>query len=252
MSTVRGPVFAGNWKMHHSPEAARRFFADFLLLCPPRAGRTVLFFPPAVSLAAALEACATRPDIGLGVQNVFWEQQGAFTGEISPALAAEAGAAWVLVGHSERRHLFGETVADSVRKCCAALGAGLRVIVCVGETLEEREGGCAEQTVREQLEPVLQALPSGAEGRWMVAYEPVWAIGTGQTATPEDAQRMHAFIRELLRRVGADGDVLILYGGSVKPDNAAQLLACPAIDGVLVGGASLDPEQFARICEAGS
>jgi triosephosphate isomerase (TIM) len=247
------PVLAGNWKMYKDPAAAREFFDQFLARHAPREGATLIFFPPAVTLAAAREAAQRRPDVAFGVQNIHHEREGAFTGEISAPLAAGAGAAYALVGHSERRHVFGETVENTRGKCRAALDAGLAPVLCVGETLEERRAGEAETVVARQLDGVLDALSDADAARLLLAYEPVWAIGTGETASPADAAAMHAVIRSLLvgrfgERIGAA--VPILYGGSVKPDNAAELLAADQIDGVLVGGASLDPAGFAAICAA--
>lgn len=247
MSVLRVPVFAGNWKMHHDPGATRGFFERFLALHPAREDATVVVFPPALSLDAARQATFARGDIRLGVQNIHWENSGAFTGEISAGMASAAGAGFVLVGHSERRQLFGETDEEVARKTQAALGAGLTPVVCVGETLEERRAGDAENAVTRQLDRML-ADHSDAS-RVLLAYEPVWAIGTGETASPQDAQAMHEVIRARLARAGAAG-VPILYGGSVKPDNAATLLAQADVDGVLVGGASLEPASFAAICAA--
>ncbi len=253
MSPVRRPVLAGNWKMHKGPAEAREFFAAFLERHPARDDRTVVFFPPALSLADAREALGGRADVLLGVQNVHWEAKGAFTGETSAPMAADAGAAWVLVGHSERRHVFGETSAETARKVRAALDAGLVAVLCVGETLDERRAGRAEAVVREQLDAVLPTLTADEAERLVVAYEPVWAIGTGETATPQDAATMHAAVRARLREAYGEeraAATAVLYGGSVKPDNAAELLAASDVDGVLVGGASLDPAGFATICAA--
>jgi len=252
MSRIQRPVLAGNWKMNLGPSGAREFFDRFLAQWQPRDDATVLFFPTALTFAAARDAAAARPDVRLGVQNVHFERSGAFTGEISAPIAADAGADFVLVGHSERRHVFGETVADTVRKVRAVLEAGLLPMLCVGETIEERRGERAESVVRDQLAPVLEDLSDAEAERLAVAYEPVWAIGTGVTATPQDAGAMHRFVRGLLvERFGEAGrGVPILYGGSVKPDNAAELLAVDDVDGVLVGGASLDPAGFAAICAA--
>jgi triosephosphate isomerase len=253
MTAPRKPILAGNWKMNHGPSQAARFFADFLNLAEPGDDRTIAFFPPAISFAAAREALQGRPDVRLGVQNVYWEESGAFTGELSVAMAKEAGAELVLVGHSERRHVFGETSEETARKVRAVLDAGLVPVLCVGETIDERRAERAEAVVAEQLGPVLEIVRAGEVGELVIAYEPVWAIGTGVTATPEDARTMHAAVRERLREAyGAEAAdaVPVLYGGSVKPDNAAELMSQPGVDGVLVGGASLDAAGFARIVKA--
>jgi len=247
------PVMAGNWKMNLGPEEARRFVGDLLRELPPVRGRSVALFPPAISFAAVKEAVGGREGILLGVQNVHWEGKGAFTGETSAGMAKEAGADLVLVGHSERRHLFGETPEETARKVRAVLDAGLVPVLCVGETLEEREAGRAAAVVEAQLRAVYDDLPAARAATVLIAYEPVWAIGTGRTASPADAAEMHAGIRAFLReRLGVEGagEVPILYGGSVKPENAAELLAAGEVDGVLVGGASLDAAGFARICQA--
>jgi triosephosphate isomerase len=176
-------------------------------------------------------------------QNVHWEPSGAYTGEVSPEMLVELGVRGALVGHSERRQLFGETDEMVARRARTALGAGLRVIACVGETLEQRESGDTELVLTIQVEAI--GFAAGDHGDLVVAYEPVWAIGTGKTATPEQAEEAHAFIKGLLDRP-------VLYGGSVKPENAAELLSQPSIDGALVGGASLDPDSFGAICRAAS
>jgi triosephosphate isomerase (TIM) len=246
-------VLAGNWKMHHGPVQAAKFIESFLERYPARDDQEIVFFPPALSMSALAERVASRDDVVVGVQNIYWEPKGAFTGEISAPMAGEAGAQLVLVGHSERRHVFGETIEETVRKVDAALGSGLRVVLCVGETIEERRSGRAEEVVAEQLEPVLRARNADDARRVLVAYEPVWAIGTGETATPQDAAAMHEFVRSTLVRhwgEGAGGGVPILYGGSVKPDNAAELLRASEVNGVLVGGASLEADSFAAICSA--
>lgn len=244
------PVIAGNWKMHKGPAAAREFFGQFKSRYSPRADRTVLFFPPAISLAAAVEMVQDRSDLELGVQNIHWAPQGAFTGETSAAMAFDAGARYTLVGHSERRHIFGETDEDVSRKTAAAIEAGLRPVVCVGETQDERREGRVDEVIRRQLGTAITGLDPTHKPLILVAYEPVWAIGTGVTATPADAAAAHAVLRALLAdEMGSEGAarVPILYGGSVKPDNAAELLAAPEVDGLLVGGASLDPDSFAAI-----
>jgi triosephosphate isomerase len=241
-------VVAANWKMHKGPDEARAFFAGLRL----RAGAgspAVLVFPPAVSLAAA--RAAVPPHVGLGVQNIHWEDEGAFTGEISAPLARAAGAGYTLVGHSERRQHFGETDDDVARKAAAALRAGLVPLICVGETLAERRAGRVDEVILRQLDAALVGVAGSGAG-FMLAYEPVWAIGTGETATPADAEAAHGTLRARLReRLGADAAaVSILYGGSVKPDNARELMAAGDVDGVLVGGASLDPARFGAIVEA--
>ncbi len=246
------PVVAGNWKMHHGPSATRDFLTRFHPSVGPDEARLILF-PPASSLLAALGARGARTHIALGVQNVHWEDQGAFTGEISAGMAAESGATHALIGHSERRHLFGETDEEVAKKIMAARRAGLVPVVCVGETLQERRAGRVEEVILRQLDAALEALTAEGGVEFMIAYEPVWAIGTGETATPEDASAAHGTLRDRLTSVvGAAqaGETPILYGGSVKPVNAGELLAAPQVDGVLVGGASLDPESFARIAEA--
>ncbi|HEX5385476.1 MAG TPA: triose-phosphate isomerase [Gemmatimonadales bacterium] len=244
---ARPLIFAANWKMHHGPGAARTFATRFMELVAPAEGRNLWFFPPNVSIAALAEAFRPRPDIRVGVQNVHWEPKGAFTGELSLPLAIEAGATLTLVGHSERRHLFGETAEQSARKVKAALAAGIGVVLCVGETLAQREAGRTEDAVRRQLEPV----PASDPSRVVIAYEPVWAIGTGRNATPEDAALVHRFIRAYLAERGWPPGVRVLYGGSVSGANVRALLAEPDIDGVLVGGASLAAEGWAEIISAG-
>ena len=251
--TLRTPILAGNWKLNHTLEETRRFLKVFLEQHPARPDATVILFPTALALSTAREAAVDRPDILFGVQNIYWESNGAFTGEISAPLAREAGAAFALVGHSERRHVFGESPQDTARKVDAALAGGLSPVLCVGETLEEREAGNAAAVVEEQLRAVFGALRAEEAERMLVAYEPVWAIGTGRTASPEDAAEMHARIRSFLAgvvRPDVAATTPILYGGSVKPENVAELLAAGDVDGVLVGGASLDPAGFARICAA--
>lgn len=248
---MRGrPVIAGNWKMNLGPAAARDFVESFV----PRVEGVeaeILLFPPTLSLAAAKGAAGAAP-VGFGVQNVHWEAEGAFTGEVSVAMAAEAGATHALAGHSERRQLFHETDGEVARKAAAILQGGLVPVVCLGETLEERKGGRLEAVLLRQLDAILEAV-GGTSDRWMLAYEPVWAIGTGETATPEDAAEAHALLRSRLVERGVPGarGIPILYGGSVKPGNAAELLAAPEVGGVLVGGASLDPVGFAAIARGG-
>ena len=225
-------LVAANWKMFKTRAETRAFCDAFR---PPE-GVDVVVCPPFTSLEVAVAS-------GLSVyaQNVHWAREGAFTGEISVPMLAELGVAGAIVGHSERRQYFGETDETVARRVVAALEAGLRVIACVGESEEEREAGQTELVLRLQVEAIADAV--GGYDRLVIAYEPVWAIGTGKTATPELAQEAHAFVKSLL-------DVPVLYGGSVKPENAAQLLAQPDVDGALVGGASLDVDSFTAICRA--
>lgn len=243
------PVIAGNWKMYQGPEQTRDFFARLQTESASRA--TLLIFPPAVSLPAAAESVAEGP-VRLGVQNVHWEEAGAFTGETSVSMAREAGAEFALIGHSERRHVFGETDDEVTLKVASVLAGGLIPVVCVGETLEERRSGRLEEVILRQLDAALDGLGDSAADI-LIAYEPVWAIGTGETATPQDASGAHGILRERLRsRLGDQraAGTPILYGGSVKLANATELLSADDVDGVLVGGASLDPESFAAIAES--
>jgi len=247
------PVIAGNWKMNKGPLAARDFVREFTARYAPAGSNTIVLIPPAISLAVVAEGLSGRRDVLLGVQNIYWQKEGAFTGETSASMAREAGATFALVGHSERRHVFGETNEDVQRKVQAALHHGLTPIICVGETLEERKAGRVEAVITEQLAAAIENFTSDQAFAFLVAYEPVWAIGTGVTATPADASEAHGILGTLLEeQLGADGNAVpILYGGSVKPDNAGALLAAPHVDGLLIGGASLDPEGFASICRLG-
>src|SRR5215212_11574089 len=250
--TARQLTFAANWKMNHGPAEARAFAEKFLALTPAAEGRRLWFFPPAVSIAALSDAVKGRQDVSVGAQNVHWEPKGPFTGGISIPMVMEAGARLTLVGHSERRHLFGETDDQVARKTRAALAAGITPLVCVGETLAERDGGRTEQVILRQTGAVLTALQAADWGRVVLAYEPVWAIGTGKNATPDDAAQIHELIRMALSRKGITARVPILYGGSVNPENVASLLTRPQLDGVLVGGASLTPEGWAEVIDRGS
>jgi triosephosphate isomerase len=243
----RSLIYAANWKMNLGPTDARRYAERFLSLTSPIEGRSLWFFPPAVSIGAVCETMHGRADVSIGVQNVHWEPKGAFTGEISVPMAMDAGARIVLAGHSERRQLFGETDEYVARKTRAALNLGLTPLVCVGETLAEREGGRTESVIVRQLGPVIEALQPADWERVVLAYEPVWAIGTGKNATPDDAAQIHELIRMELGRHGVPGRVPILYGGSVNSGNVLSLLARPQLDGVLVGGASLDAEGWAEL-----
>lgn len=248
------PVFAANWKMNVGPTAAAGFVDAFLAASAAPSKGTVILFPSALALAAVRQGLALRQDIRVGVQNIHAEEKGAFTGENSASIAADAGAAYVLVGHSERRHVFGETDADAARKCARAADHGLVPILCVGETIEQRERGETEHVVLHQLRTGLSSLSRDAVADVLIAYEPVWAIGTGRTATPDDAAAVHRVIRAaLVELVGAPGQAIpILYGGSVTPATAAALLAADQVGGVLVGGASLDPASWSAICAAGA
>lgn len=250
--SIRPLIFAANWKMNHGPAEARAFAEKFLPLTRPVEGRRLWFFPPAVSLTVLAQAMESRPDIRIGAQNVHWDAKGAFTGELSLTMVTEAGARLVLAGHSERRQLFGETDEQVGRKARAAIAAGVIPLVCVGETLAERDGGRTEQVLVRQIDAVLDALEPADWANVVLAYEPVWAIGTGKNATPDDAAQVHELIRMELGRHRVRVRVPILYGGSVNPGNVAFLLTRPQIDGVLVGGASLDPEKWADLVEKGS
>ena len=249
---IRKPVFAANWKMNHGPTDAKAFLRTFLVHYARRADRTVAFFPPALTLHAVTEALKERPDIVVGVQNIHWEPKGAFTGEVSAPIARDAGARLVLVGHSERRHVFGETDEQTGLKCGAAVAAGLTPMLCVGEKLDERERGEAEAVVVRQLRAGFAKLQPAQVATALVAYEPVWAIGTGKTASPNDASSMHAVVRRVLKELAGDRatHIPVLYGGSVSRGNVAELIGAPEVDGVLVGGASLDADGWATIVRA--
>jgi triosephosphate isomerase len=238
--------------MHHGPGAAREVARELVNGLRGKAeGVDVLVIPPFVSIAA-VEEIVRESRVALGAQNLHQETKGAFTGEISAPMLAEAGCSHVLVGHSERRHVFGETDATVAAKLKAAVAHGLVPIVCVGELREEREAGRTEEVLRRQLSGALDGDAMPASDELVLAYEPVWAIGTGLTATSEQAQEAHAFLRALLaERYGEGaGSIRIQYGGSVKPDNAAELMANPDVDGLLVGGASLDASSLLSIVRA--
>jgi triosephosphate isomerase len=248
---MKRPVFAANWKMNLGPADARAFVAAFTARWTPHTDRTIIFFPPAVSLDAVSHAMGPRRDLDTGVQNIWTEDRGAFTGETSAPMARDAGAKYALVGHSERRHVFGESDEQTAKKCAAAARSGLLPILCVGELLSERESGATTDVVLRQLRAGLSELSADVVSAMAIAYEPVWAIGTGRTATPDDASAVHAEIRRALgEHVGREaGDVPILYGGSVNSGNAPALMAADGVDGLLVGGASLDVDGWTRICE---
>jgi len=244
------PVLAANWKMNLGTVEAGAFLDGFLSRYAPRDDRTVILFPSALVVSTVRDGTRKRPDIQLGVQNVSTEEKGAFTGENSAAMAAGAGASFVLVGHSERRHVFGEADAQAAQKCARVVEHGLVPLLCVGETIEQRERGETGEVVLHQLRAGLSMLSHEAIRDMIVAYEPVWAIGTGRTATPQDATDVHLVLRAALAGlVGEDArGIPLLYGGSVNAKNSSALLAAHEVDGLLVGGASLDPVQWAEIC----
>jgi triosephosphate isomerase len=245
---MRPLLFAANWKMNIGPGEARAYLTSFTARVRQREGRDLWFYPPGVSIEAASQSCTGRSDIRVGAQNIYWEPKGAYTGSTSVDLAKSAGATTTLVGHSERRHIFGETEGETAKKVNAALTGGLIPILCVGEKLEERERGETLAVVLRQLGYACSPLPVEQLNRVVIAYEPVWAIGTGKNATPRDAAEVHQAIRsELVAR--GHRSLRILYGGSVNEKNIGSLLGEEEIDGVLVGGASLDPEGWARMVE---
>jgi triosephosphate isomerase len=248
---MRTPVIAGNWKMYKTPEQTLQFIKALLPRVKGVSDREIVICPPFTSLAAAVVA-AGGSNVAVGAQDLYWEEEGAFTGEISPAMLTSVGCRYVIIGHSERRAYFGETDATVNSKTKAALAHDLIPIVCVGETLNQREEVVTEEVCRRQIGGGLAGLTPAEVVRLVVAYEPVWAIGTGRTASPGDAQAVIGLLRgEIARLFGreAAAAVRIQYGGSVKPDNIKALMDEPDIDGVLVGGASLNPESFAAIVD---
>ncbi|MGZ3416520.1 MAG: triose-phosphate isomerase [Polyangiales bacterium] len=257
MNPARSPLIAGNWKMFHGGASGVELAANVARIAASLRGVEVVVAPPFTALAAVAQMVAEVAEashggpIGVAAQNFYPEEKGAFTGEVSAPMLVEAGCSWVIVGHSERRQLFAETDAFVAKKAKVALESHLHPIVCVGETLEERAAGATLDVVLRQLHFAMDALVHG-KGAAVVAYEPVWAIGTGKNATPEDAQEVQGAIRKALAERDADlaKRTRILYGGSVKPDNAAALLAQPDVDGALVGGASLDAAGFGSILRA--
>ncbi|MFN2635914.1 MAG: triose-phosphate isomerase [Gemmatimonadaceae bacterium] len=248
---MKRPVLAGNWKMNNGPSAARSFMETFLAGYEERNDRTVIIFPSAIALSTVVKAVEKRRDVLVGIQNIHWAEKGAFTGEISASMAKDAGADVVLVGHSERRHVFGETDAQCAKKCGAAVRVGLPFMLCVGETIEQREAGETEDVVTRQLREGLAQTPKLLSANFALAYEPVWAIGTGLTASVGDASAIHTLLRsELCDMVGTRGDdIPILYGGSVNATNAASLLAAQEVDGLLVGGASVEATSWLAIAQ---
>ncbi|NOX45142.1 MAG: triose-phosphate isomerase [Caldiserica bacterium] len=248
---MRVPIVAANWKMHKTGAEAREYCRGFRALVPGDFPVELVIFPPFTALGAVREELEGT-GIKWGAQNAHPEREGAFTGEVSLPMLREHGISYLIVGHSERRNIFGETDDFIARKLRAALDAGVSPILCVGEKLAERRAGRAREVVERQLAAALEGVRADEVGAIVIAYEPVWAIGTGVPARPEDAQEMAAFIRRWLAdRFGGDAAaVRIQYGGSVKPDNAGAFLKLPDIDGALVGGASLDPDSFFAIAKA--
>lgn len=242
---MRKPVIAANWKMHKTVAEAEEFLGAFLPEVGGVEDAEIVIAPPFTALEAASKRLEGT-NVSLSAQNVFYEERGAYTGEISPVMIKDLGCEYTIIGHSERRQYFGETDEIINKKIKAALAHGLKVIFCIGETLDEREAGKTNDVLRGQLAGGLRDVEIDDI---VIAYEPVWAIGTGVTATTEQAQDAHKFIRnELKAKYGGKAEgVRILYGGSVKPDNVDDLMACPDVDGALVGGASLKPESFARL-----
>jgi triosephosphate isomerase len=248
---MQRPILAANWKMNNGPTAARAFVKTFLAGYKQRNDRTILIFPPAVALSTVADALAQRTDVIAGIQNIHWAEKGAFTGEISAEMAKDAGAKVVLIGHSERRHIFGETDAQCAKKCVAASRAQMTFMLCVGETISEREEGQTERVVSRQLREGLSHVSNLISADFLLAYEPVWAIGTGLTASAGDASAIHTVLRgELRDMIGTRADAIpILYGGSVNAENAAGLLAADEVDGLLVGGASVEPNSWLTIAQ---
>lgn len=246
---ARKKLIAANWKMYKNPDQTGEFVRDFLPLVADHNRDEVVVCPPFVDLGAAVEA-ARGSSVAIGAQNLHWEKEGAYTGEISASMLVAVGCTHVIIGHSERRQYFGETDDIVNLKLKAALEAGLTPIVCVGEVLEEREAGLTEDVLRRQCLRAFHAVSSKKAGKLIVAYEPVWAIGTGKTATPQMAAESHSLIRgEATKAFGEQfaNNLRILYGGSVKPENAKALMSEEEIDGALVGGASLHPKSFSAI-----
>ncbi|MGE5590817.1 MAG: triose-phosphate isomerase [Bacillota bacterium] len=249
---MRKPIVAANWKMYKTIGEAEAFVREFAPLAAEFRDVELVICPPFTALAAVaggLKAAGLAGVVGVGGQNLYHEAQGAFTGEVSPGMLMDAGATHVITGHSERRGYFGETDQSVARKVAAALAAGLTPIVCVGEKLEERERGETMDLVARQTRAALEGLDPAQVGRVVIAYEPIWAIGTGKAATAADAQEVCRHIRETVRSLapGAVDGLRIQYGGSVKPANAAEFMQQPDVDGALVGGASLEPASFAAI-----
>jgi triosephosphate isomerase len=255
MIHLRKPIVAGNWKMHNSPRETEEFMRSFLRLIPDKAGIQIVLAPPFISLpkAADMLGSVRHHNVELAAQNMSEHAGGAYTGEVSARMLKECEVKHVILGHSERRSLYGESSKIVNAKTLAALEARLHPIVCIGETLEERDAGQIEAVLESQLRESLADIGAHRIQQCVIAYEPVWAIGTGRTASPAQAQEAHAFVRKVLTDMfDADtaGKLRIQYGGSVKPNNMAELISQPDVDGALVGGASLEPGSFWEICRA--
>jgi triosephosphate isomerase (TIM) len=249
MTMFRKPLIAANWKMYKTPAQAEAFVKSFLPLVAGHDRDEIVLCPSFTSLAVVAGA-VSGSGVAVGAQNMYWAEEGAFTGETAPGMLQAIGATHVILGHSERRQYFGETDETVNRKLVSALHHGLTPIVCVGEVLAEREGGKTEEVLVRQTRGALAGITETQAAPMVIAYEPVWAIGTGKTATPQIASEAHQVIRgEVKKLLGAEvaGKLRILYGGSVKPDNATALMHEDEIDGALVGGASLDAQSFAKI-----
>lgn len=248
---MRKPLVAGNWKMHGSNDQLGKLLGGIIAGVDAQTVAEILVCPAFLYLPAAAALLKGTP-VKLGAQNACDQQQGAYTGEIAPGMLAEVGCEYVLLGHSERRALYGESSEQVAAKFSAALAAGLKPVLCVGESLQEREAGQTEQVVGKQLSAILDTAGAAALADAVVAYEPVWAIGTGLTASPQQAQEIHEFIRRMVASKDANiaGSLRILYGGSVKPGNAVEIFSMPDVDGGLIGGASLKSEDFLAIVNA--
>ncbi len=244
----RREIFAGNWKMYKDYKSAMALTEELVKGIQPKEGREYVIFPPSPYLRDVSLLCGE--EISTGAQNIYFEKEGAFTGEVSPLMAKDCGCRYALIGHSERRHVFNESDEDINKKIIAAFDAGLEPMVCLGELLEEREGSATEKVLERQIQGAFKGIDRALMNKVVIAYEPVWAIGTGKVATPEMAEEAHLVIRKKLKAF-FDSEISelvpLLYGGSVKPDNIAGLFAMNNIDGVLVGGASLDKESFLTI-----
>jgi triosephosphate isomerase (TIM) len=248
-ASKRRRVIAGNWKMYKTQKQTRAFFRAFKKLVLEVTDCDIVIAPPFTDITVAVKA-AKGTTIGISAQDVYWGKEGAFTGEVSVGMLVEAGCGYCIIGHSERRQFFGETNETVLKKTKAVLAEGLTPIVCIGEVLAEREAGNTEKVIEEQFKGSMGALTPEEFSRILIAYEPVWAIGTGRTATPEMAAAVHKFVRQCAAAQFSESlasALRILYGGSVKPDNIQGLMAQEELDGALVGGASLDPKSFAKI-----